>query len=95
MEPEVDPLRQIADTLFNLERLYAEETRRNEEQRKEIAERMKESDARQQQFDERQKEWDKAGIFKNPWLQPAQIANLLLMSALLILAIAIFYLARR
>jgi hypothetical protein len=95
MEPQADPLRQIAESLRNLERLYAEETHRQEEQRKEMAERLKKSDVRQEQFEERQKVWDKNLAFKKPWLHPAQLANLLMMLALLLLAIAIFYLARR
>lgn len=52
MSAEVDPLRQIADSLANLEKLYAEETRRQEEQRQTWDEQNKSYEERQQKYDE-------------------------------------------
>src|SRR5438445_9469385 len=48
----------IAQSLANLESLYAAEVSRHEEQRKDTIERQKRMDERQKQFDERQKVWD-------------------------------------
>ena len=95
MSSNPDPLERIAESLANLERLYADQLRRQEEQRKEFEERQKDFDERQKKWDERQAKWDKSAPFGNPWLQPRQIGHLLLMVALVILAIAVFVLVRR
>ncbi|MBI3411275.1 MAG: hypothetical protein HY040_23315 [Planctomycetes bacterium] len=92
MNTDVDPLRQIADSLTKLENLYAEQLRRTEE-------RSKIFDEKQKGFDERQKKWDERDkimeLWKNPWLLPGQLSQLLQAIALAILAIAVFILARR
>ena len=50
---------------------------------------------RQKKWDEREKKWDAQEWQKNPWLLPRELANLLLMVALVALAIAVGMLARR
>ncbi len=94
MASNPDPLERIAESLANLERLYADQLPRQEEQRKQFEERQKHFDEQQKKWDERQAKWDKASPFGNPWLQPRQIAHLLLAVALLILAIAVLALVR-
>ncbi len=90
MASNQDPLERIAESLANLERLYVEHLRREEEQQKQFEERQKEFDERQKKWDKQRAERDKARLFGNPWLQPRQLAYLLLMIALLILSITVF-----
>src|ERR1700730_200755 len=89
-----DPLERIAESLANLERLYAGEVRHQEEQRKELAERQKDFDERQKKWDKRDDEWRKQGLFRNPWTQPREIAYLLLALALFVLSITVYALLR-
>ena len=103
MAPQEDPLRRIAESLANLERLYADSLRRQEEQAKLAEERHKILDESQRVFDERQKRWakqdeklDKLGfVTLNPWLQPGQLAYFLTALALFVLSITILFLNRR
>jgi hypothetical protein len=91
MSNDVDPLRQIADSLQNLERIYAEQQRESQS-------RQKDFDERQLRFDERQKKWDAwndKNLWNNQWVQPGQIIRLIEAVALVILAVAVAILARR
>ncbi len=111
MDPQDEPLRKIADSLANLERLYAETTRWNEELHKEHAQRQKKIDELNEKWEERQKTLDqqhasldqlaqqhtslKPGWISNPWLQPGQISSILQKLALAILATIVLILIRR
>ncbi len=103
MASQEDPLRQIAESLANLERLYADSLRRQEEQIKRSEDRQKVFDESQKIFDERQKRWakideelEKHGLFtQNPRLHLSRIGHFLIVASLLILAFTVFIMARR
>ena len=87
----------VAHSLASLEALYTDALRKQDEDRAETKERQKKYDEeheefkeRQKRWDERDKKWDEQGLMKNPWLWPGQIAHLLLMLALVVLAVVVF-----
>ena len=74
----------------------AEMLRKQEEDRVEAKERQKIFDEDQEEFRKRQKKWDEQDWwFKNPWVQPRELAYLLLAVALAATAIAVGILAMR
>ncbi|HLN28104.1 MAG TPA: hypothetical protein VK395_10175 [Gemmataceae bacterium] len=89
MALDEDPLRQIANSLSNLERLYAEQIARQKEQQEGFAERQKEFDERRKRFEKRS---EQANLYRNPWLVPGNLAYLFHMIATAVLALAVIFL---
>ena len=89
MASEEDPLNRIAESLARLERLYSEDLRRQEERDRATEDRL-------QELQERQEKVNALDLGRyNPWVQPREIAYLLLTAALLVLSGIIYYLSHR
>jgi hypothetical protein len=90
----VEVTQRIAESLGNLERMYADQLGQNEEQRKQFAERQKQFDERQREremrFAEQQKKWEEQREkwhAPSPWRVPAAI----LIIAVVLMAVAQFF----
>ena len=99
----IEAIHKLTVTAEQLATSLATMLRTQEEDRLENKERQKKFDAEQEEFRKRQKRWDardekferQEWWLKNPWLQPKELAYLLLVVALVATTVTVRILAMR
>jgi len=92
----IEAIHKLTVTTEKVTASLAEMLQKQEADRAEAKERQKVFDADQDEFRKRQKKWDEQDWWiKNPWVQPRELAYLLLAVALAATAIAVGILAMR
>ncbi|MHB8974295.1 MAG: hypothetical protein ACYC3X_31455 [Pirellulaceae bacterium] len=92
----IEAVHRLTGTTEQIAVAFAEMLRNQEADRAEAKERQKVFDADHEDFKNRQKKWDEQDWWqKNPWVQPRELAYLLLAVALAATAVAVGILAIR
>jgi ABC-type multidrug transport system fused ATPase/permease subunit len=92
----IEAIHKLTVTTEQVAASLAEMLRKQEEDRAENKERQKKFDEESEEFRKRQKKWDEQDWWmRNPWVQPRELAYLLLTVALAITAITVGILSTR
>jgi len=92
----IEAIQKLTVTTEQVVSSLSEMLRKQEEDRAENKERQKKFDEDHEEFRKRQKKWDQQDLWiKNPWVQPRELAYLLLAVALAATTITVAILATR